>query len=838
MLASRIARLLCICVSLSTAQVHDLAIDRGAPSTWQALLRLRNTVTVLHITAHPDDEDGPLLTWLTRHEGVRTGLLTLTRGEGGANLIGPEMYDALGILRTEELLTAGRFYGVDQFFTRATDFGFSKRLDETLEHWDRDKVLADAVRVVRMYKPDIVIARFQGDSRDGHGNHQAAGVIARDLFRAAADANLFPDQLQAGLRPWQIRKVYAETRERDGTLLTIDTGVYDPLLGASYSQTARQGLAYQRSQGSGARPGQPGPFLSALRLIESVSPKPAKEATLFDGLDTSLAGLAKLAPSFNLEAELTEIEGEVARAQKFYDARNPIQPARMHVLTGLKKLRAVLGRVREASLDTGANEELIFRLETKEEQFVDALNKLFGMWLEVLADPVAIPGQTIHLTARFLNRSTIPMDIRELKLRAPASWQVATAAPSKFEVKVPADAMPSRPYWSRRSIYRDHLYDANPLYLIGMPNSPPEVVAELTYQVDGVTLVLRQPVLLTVVPAISVALTPHNGVIPVDRAGSAIRMRAEVRSNVKGAAESTVKLEAPTGWKITPPQATWHFTFEGETQTVEFVLEAPRVASGQRYSVAAVATYQGREYREGYETIQHPDLQPRPLYRSATAELLGVDVKVKPGLRIGYIMGVGDEIPQALEQIGGKVQMLGPQDLASGDLSGFLTIIVGIRTSAVRDDYKAHNSRLLEYVKNGGNLVVQYQTPEFDAAPYGPYPYKMGRNPEEVSEENSTVTILDPANPVFQGPNQITQADFDGWIEERGSKFLTEWDSRYTPLLECHDREQPPQKGGLLVARYGKGTFLYAAYAFYRQLPAGVPGAYRLFANLISQENH
>lgn len=830
-----------------------------------SLLRLNNTVTVLHVTAHPDDEDGPLLTWLTRHQGARTGLLTLSRGEGGANLIGPEMYDALGILRTEELLVAGRYYGVDQFFTRGADFGFSKRLDETFEHWDHEKILADAVRVVRMYKPDIVIARFQGDSRDGHGNHQAAGVIARELFRAAADPNGYPDQLREGLRPWQIRKVYAETRERDATLLQIDSGVYDPLLGVSYAQYARQGLAYQRSQGTGARRMDPGPRVSTLRLIDSVTPRTGKEGSLFDGLDPTLRGVARLAPSFNLEGDLTEIEGEIARAQKFYDARNPVPPARMHVLNGLRKLRQVLGRVRDASLDTGANEELLFRLETKEEQFVEALNRLFGVSLEVLAEgfQVATPGQTFPVNARILNRGPFAMEIKECKLRTPAGWDVKSPVipveakahdPVKLEfvVKASPDAKASRPYWFRKSMYRDHLYDVVPAYWAGRPASPPDLVLELTYAVDSVPLTIRQPVqtvfmdrqfgeqrrLLTVAPAMSVRLDPANGVIPIARGAAPIRMRVEVRSWVKGGAESTTRLELPAGWKATPTEARSKFSYEGDTQVIEFSVTPQFVAAGRRYPITAVVRHNGKEYREGFETIRHQDLEPRTLYRPAMAELLGIDVNVAPKLKVGYVMGVGDEIPQALEQIGVTVQMLSPQDLASGDLGGFSTILIGVRASSVRDDYKAHSSRLLEYARNGGNLVVQYQTPEFDTAPFGPFPYKMGRNPEEVSEEDSKVTLLDPGHVLFQSPNRVTAADFDGWVEERGSKFLAEWDPRYTALLECHDREQPPQKGGLLFAHYGKGTYTYAAYAFYRQLPAGVPGAWRLFANLISPHSN
>jgi len=261
----------------------------------------------------------------------------------------------------------------------------------------------------------------------------------------------------------------------------------------------------------------------------------------------------------------------------------------------------------------------------------------------------------------------------------------------------------------------------------------------------------------------------------------------------------------------------------------------PRVSAGDAdFKIQAVAEYAGREYTEGYEVIAHRDNEPRHLYRPATMAVRGVDVKVAPNLSVGYIMGVGDEIPKALEQIGVKVTMLSENDLASGNLDQFDAVLIGIRATAVREDLKAYSKRLLEYCERGGNLIYQYQTQEFDAAPYGPYPYKLGARAEEVSEEDSKVTILDPANPIFNWPNKITAADFDGWVEERGSKWMSSWDERYKPLLECNDREQAPQKGGLMYAQYGKGTFVYAAYAFYRQLPAGVQGGYRLFANIVS----
>jgi hypothetical protein len=307
-----------------------------------------------------------------------------------------------------------------------------------------------------------------------------------------------------------------------------------------------------------------------------------------------------------------------------------------------------------------------------------------------------------------------------------------------------------------------------------------------------------------------------------------------VSSNVQGDAAGKVRLRLPDGWTATPAEHDFTFTHASEASNFSFKVALPRAAPGAEYQIHAVAEYGGRVYTEGYRVIARRDLEPRHLYRPATMDVRGIDVQVAPNLSVGYVMGVGDEVPQALEQLGVHVTLLGADDLANGPLDQFDAIIIGIRASAVRADLKTYSKRLLDYAERGGNLIYQYQTQEFDAVPYGPYPYKLTARPAEVSEEDAPVTILEPSHPVFHWPNTITAADFDGWVEERGSKWMTTWDERYTPLLASHDHQQPPQRGGLLYTPYGQGTFVYAAYAFYRQLPAGVPGGYRLFANLIS----
>lgn len=855
------------------AAMHAGEADSGA--VWESLLRLRTTATVLHTTAHPDDEDAALLTWLARGQGVRTGMLTINRGEGGANLIGPELYDALGVLRTEELLAAGRYYGLDaQFFTSMADFGFSKRLDETIEHWGRENVLREMVRAIRIYRPDVIVSRFHGQARDGHGNHQASGLLTIEAFKAAADPKLFPEQINDGIRPWQVKKLYLSTRPNEQSTLRIDVGDYAPLLGRSYREIAMEGYSLHRSQSMGRGRPSPGAAATSLRLLEPAG----ADAGIFDGIDTTITGLARFTESRpDISSELRAISERIESAIAKFDARTPWTVA-PDLAAGMRTLRTLIDRVKASNIDASNRDHLLFLLGNKEREFNRAMNLALGLHLETLVDPdspaagpmmaprqtfnVAVPGQEFTLTLKAVNRSRI-----EISLSSPPALHGADGAfstidsisgsggslaynqplTSRFKVRVADDAKYSRPHWSRASEIRDHKYRYDDPRYAGLPFPPPVLTGVLKYQVDGVMFEIAQPAqtsynvaplgeqrrLLTIAPAINLSLTPRVGVVALDARDTGYKVTVNLSSNFR--TQGSLRLKLPEGWRSQPENHAFSFSNEGEAASFSFQVTVPSVQKNRDYRIQAIAEIDGRSYSEGYQVIAHPDLEPRHLWRPAAMEIRGVDVKVRAGLKVGYVMGVGDEVPAALEQIGVKVSMLGPQELADGNLDQYDAIVIGIRASAVRPDLKTYNRRLLEYVERGGNLIWQYQTPEFDDAAYGPYPYKMGRNPEEVSEEESKVTILDPSHPVFNGPNRITAADFDNWVEERGSKWLAEWDNRYQPLLECNDRGQAPQKGGLLIARYGKGTFTYAAYAFYRQLPAGVEGAYRLFANLISQ---
>jgi hypothetical protein len=412
-----------------------------------------------------------------------------------------------------------------------------------------------------------------------------------------------------------------------------------------------------------------------------------------------------------------------------------------------------------------------------------------------------------------------------------------------FSVTVPENANFTRPYFSRPNIEQSY-YDILDKRFLNRPLAPYPLAAWAEFSYEGAPIRIGQYVQtvqrvtgegsvylsLTVGPAISVAITPQAGIVPL--AAQSFPVTAVVHSNVKGPAQGTVKLDLPSGWKAEPEAANFATSADGQDESATFEI-TPADLAEKPYQITAVGEYGGQQYKEGYVTTGYPTLRPYFLYKPATYRLTGVDVKVAPDLKVAYVMGSGDDVPASLEHLGIHVSFLGPADIATGDLSKYDVILLGVRTYAVREDLRTYNHRLLDYVKNGGVVIVQYNTPEFDKN-YGPYPYSMTSNPEEVTDEASKVQILQPSNPIFNWPNKISEADFTGWVEERGSKWMKSWDSHYQPLLEAHDQGQAPQEGGLLYTKYGKGIYIYNAWAFYRQLPEGVPGAYRLFANMIS----
>ncbi len=908
-----------------------VAPDRGAAGLSRLLRSLQTRASLLMFTAHPDDEDGGMLAYETRGQGARAALMTLTRGEGGQNVMSQDLYDALGLTRTEELLIADRYMGVDQYFSRAVDYGFSKTREEAIQKWSHDRVLSDAVRVVRMIRPLVVTSVFVGAATDGHGHHQVAGELAQEVFNAAGDPAMFPEQIKEGLRPWSPLKVYArvpffqitkegmydyaidkfvpakffdyvnhtESSTPPNSSIEIPEGLPAPASGLTFLQIAREGLGFQKTQNGGGAIPQPSPYTSPYHRFASRVQSPTPEASFFDGIDVSVQGIASLAtaeihigigtPSSDIERLKTGLAGvakDAADAYRQYQVDRPSAIAPL-LADGLKQTRALETMVQSSAIADPGKSDVVFELRVKESQFERALAAALEVSFQANVAPeeppapgrgrgaasstdaafaaalrgrggsptftVAIPGQKFLVETELFNESpeTIDTAAGDLTATDDKKWEirsmsaaVTTLAPGtvrngRFTVTAPPDAGLTRPYFTRPDEEQPYYDLSDPRYR-NLPVGPYPLIASVRLAYRGVPFevsevvqtnervtgfgVLQNPLLLG--PAISVWVSPSAGAVPLT--SKSFAFKCTVHSNVKGPAEGVLRLKLPNGWRSTPAQSPFSFARDGEDQTVTFSV-SPDIVKAADYTITAVAEYQGRSYTEGYHLTGYPGLRPYPFYRPATYKAVGVDVKTAPGLRIGFIPGTGDDVPKALENLGQNVRIISPAD----DLSEYDAIILGTRAYAVRGDLKAANGRLMDYVKNGGVLIVQYNLQDFDHE-YGPYPFTLGSNPQKVVDENAPVSILDPASPVFGWPNKIAPADFKGWVEERGHGFMRSWDSHYTPLVETHDPEQDPQKGGLLLARYGKGFYIYDALALYRQLPSGVPGAYRLLANLVS----
>jgi LmbE family N-acetylglucosaminyl deacetylase len=897
----------------ASVDARPIPPDIGVAATWQALKRLHTRASILMIVAHPDDEDGATLAYESRGVGARVSLLTLDRGEGGANVMSSDYWDALGLVRTEELLQAGRYYGLDaQYFTSMADYGFSKALAEALGQWGHERVLEQAVRVVRTVRPLIVCSVFVGGPTDGHGQHATAGLMAQEVFKAAGDPKMFPEQINEGLLPWSPMKIYARApffrvsakgmydyanhtwgpvgvtnhvtgkweEGKPSVTVSLPSGSFDGVMGQTYSQVSREGLGFQRSQNGGPSVPLPGAQSNSdyHRFGTRLASK-EKEDGFFDGIDTSLASIAELAGAkapASLSAGLNEINGLVEKAMSEFSAEKPAAIA-PYLAKGKVRTEALIAEVEKSDLSKQEKYDVLHELEAKRRQFNDALVASLQISLNADVTPagkddpmmamfrgaqptfqMATPGLAFPVKVHLYEPATPALIVKELTIRGTSGkdWSVGASQPTlptklteekaidaTFAVKVPADEPFTRPYFTRDGL-QNAFYDVPP----GAPKNKPfspyplEAEADLSYEGTSVKLasvvqvvsklngpgLLRYP--MPVGPLLSVALSPAAGVVPLEIKSTTVSVR--VHNNGSGAASPMVSLALPTGWSAEPKSIPVKFSQAGEEQTVGFTV-TPKVEKGKQYTVTAVASLDGKEYKEGYVTTGYVGLRPYFLYSPAKYTTVGTDVKMAPGESIAYVEGSGDDVPAALEQIGVHVSYLSAQDLASGDLKKYDAIVLGVRAYAVRSDLIANNARLLKYVEDGGVVIVQYNTPEYDHN-YGPYPYVMSGDPEEVTDEASVVEILAPSNPVFNWPNKIGEEDFKGWVEERGSKFLESWDPKYTPLLETHDSGQPVQKGGLVYARYGKGVYIYNAYAFYRQLPLGVPGAFRLFANMLS----
>jgi LmbE family N-acetylglucosaminyl deacetylase len=884
--------------------VRKIAANEGATALWQSLIKLRTRASLMMIVAHPDDEDGGMLTYESRGQGAHVAMMTLTRGEGGQNLMSGDFDGALGLVRTQELLAADRYMGVDQMWGTEVDFGFSKTKEESLKNWGHDRVLFDAVRAVRLYRPLVVTSVFIGGVTDGHGQHQVSGEMAQEVFTAAGDPKVFPEQIRAGLMPWSPLKVYERapffpvsakgmydyatgkyaparfynyvtkewTTEVPKTNVMVPEGEYSPVLGMSYLQFARLGLGLQKTQNGGMGIPAAGAFDVGYHRYGSRVSSSEEEKSFFDGVDVSLAGIATLAPEEKtfLRQDLTKINELVEQAMAVYKIAAPEKTAPL-LRDGLRATDELMAKVEASGLTRREKYDVLHELRVKRVQFNDALVEALGLSLRAQvagrteSGPfarfgdggdtfvTAVPGQSFDVQVHVVNGSDVPVKIAEMRLESSAGTTFAKtqggaggtiadgrAEDVRYSVKLSADAKVTRPPFTQPGIEQSYYDVADPaMRNASLPLAP--LTAWVTAEYDGVAVRLGQEVQtlhrvtgqgtvyepLVVAPAISVQVSPAAGIVPLTE--KTLRVTAKVSSNVKGAAAGTVRLELPPGWTATPERAEFALAKDGDSVEVPFVVMPGKMAE-KAYTMTAVATYEGKDYREGYKTVGYAGLLPADLYRPATYRARGVDVKVAPGLRVGYLPGTGDEVQAALENIGVHAATLTIDDIVEGRLSGYDVVVLGVRAYAAHPGLTVANGQLLDYAKRGGVVIVQYNRGQFD---YGPYPTSLGSE-EKVVDETAPVKLLMPANPVLNWPNKITERDFDGWREERGHSFMGSWDPRYEALLETHDPGQDPERGGLLIAKTGKGVYVYVAFALYRELPEGVPGAYRLFANLLS----
>src|ERR1700674_139663 len=862
---------------------EPLPQETGTAGLKLMLRRLQTTGRLMQVDAHPDDEDGGMLTLEARGKGVSTLLMTLTRGEGGQNELGSNLFDVLGVVRTLEVLAADRYYGVEQRFSRVADFGYSKTPEETFQKWQgHDIPLGDIVRVIRTFRPDVLIARFSGTERDGHGHHQASAILTKEAFRAAGDPKRFPEQIAEGLQPWQPKKLYignvcgfgASTCDAANYTVKLNTGKEDPLLGESYVQFAIEGLRHQRSQALGGVSIPKGDRFAYYKLADSIveSPKDSDghEQDFFDGVDTTLPGLSSRLGNEEkkvpwLRDPLSRIHQPIAEVEHNRDSDSA--KSSMALLSGRKAADDVLQRVRQSSLSDDAKKLLTSELETKRNQFQQAANVALGVKLKATYDAppasspesaaMAVPGESVavkslgNVTGGTVVSAKLILDAPSCQQNTQGAKSAEKPSVAEFDFRVTPfeKAGYTRPNWHRHDPERDALNTIDEPAYQTLPFPPPPFHVRMEYQYEGLAGSIEVPVMvrfkqsdgsegehpLAIGPKFSIALSPSNSVIPSDKPGST-SVTTTARDQSSGS-EAQIALNVPNVWPAEPAHESIEIPKNG-SKDASFQVFPSKLEESQTH-IRAELTSGKKAYGEVYTVVTREDLGAFYYYQPAVQRVSIVDVKVPRDLKIGYIMGAGDDIPTVLEQIGMNVTMIPADKLAGEDLSKYQTIVLGIRAYDTQKGVIDNNKRLLDFVENGGRLVVQYNTLgsfgvpiDFNSGKYTPYPATLSR--ARVSVEEAPVKILDPANPIFHSPNDITQKDFDGWVQERGLYFMSQWDSKFTPLLESHDPGEGEQKGGLLVAHYGKGTYIYTGYAFFRQLPAGVPGAVRLFVNLVA----
>ena len=795
---------------------------------------------VLYIAAHPDDENTNLMALWSNGSLYDTAYLSVTRGDGGQNLLGPELRERLGVIRTRELLAARQVDHARQFFTRAIDFGFSKSADETLRIWDRDKILADVVWVIRKFRPDVIVTRFSPDDNLTHGHHTASAILAGEAFKAAADPKRFPEQL-AWVKPWQATRLvwntspfFFQNRNQPfdpAGLTSLDAGGFAPLLGKAFTEIAAASLSMHKSQGVGSPPRR-GARKEYFKLLAG----PPMTNGLFDGVDTSW----KRVPNSTDPA---------SKVQEVITTYSPADPSAS--VPKLLELRKALGAIDD---DWAA---------AKRAEVDTLIANCAALYMESSTALAAVsPGQPLPIKFDAINRSSVP--IKLLNVHAPVSGETleigTELARDQFFTKdlgptLPPNMIYSQPYWLRKPPTVG-TFTVDDQQLIGLAENPPAFPIEVRVDIAGqelrylVDASFRRvdPIagevheLLVVAPPVFANLPSSAFIFPDEKSR---RIAVDVSSSTS-AVQGDVRLNVPSGWEVSPKSVPVALSGPNETMYAEFsvtppvgepvrlpgkLTASPTGGPGEG-TLRAVVSTGGKEFSLSREQIAYPHIGVHVLMPPAEAKIVRSDIR-KTGQQIGYLPGAGDDIPQCLEQIGYSLKVLQPADLTPENLARFDAVVLGIRIYNTQNRIAELQRKLLDYVQAGGVVVAQYNTTaDLKIKDIGPYPFDISR--DRVTDETAEVRILAPDHPVVNKPNKITAEDFKGWVQERGLYFSNKWDSHWTAILSSNDPGEKPLDGGLLVAKYGKGYFVYTGYSFFRQLPAGVPGAYRLFANLVS----
>ena len=802
----------------------------------QSFKKLDVLGSVLYVAAHPDDENTRLLAYLAQEKHYRTGYLSLTRGDGGQNLIGNEQGEQLGLIRTQELLAARRMDGAEQFFSRANDFGFSKGPGETLKIWDKEKVLSDMVWVIRKFRPDVIICRFPTTGEGGHGHHTASAILAQEAFTAAADPNRFPEQLKY-VKVWQAKRLlwntfnFGSVNTTNPDQFKLDIGVYNPIIGKGYGEIAAESRSNHKTQGFGSAK-QRGEAIEYFKTILGDAPK----TDLMDGVNTTWGRVGA-----------DDISTDLSTIQKSFDIDRPDKsvPALVNLLDKVEKVKDDYWR------------------KQKTKELDDLIAACAGLWFESYSvEPVYAVSDAISVKTQFLLRYNIdvqltdvyytyynetnPVKIIDVFGKNDALNYILNKTVNvmqDFDSKFQAGSI-TQPYW----LLNPHAigtYDVD--YLTDISSTAPRALPEsipysthLIFKILGKEIEFERPIeykhvdpargelydALVIAPPVTANIGDKDYIFNSNKPQS-----VEVKLKSFTTASGSISIKPIDGWKISPDKIDFADKKKGEEWTVDFKVES--TDNKPKTSVfEAVVTANGKQFSMGIKTIAYNHIPTITYFPSAQANLINIDLKTA-GKKIGYIVGAADLVPDALRQVGYDVHILTENEIMNSDLSVYDAIVTGVRAFNVDERLPFEQPKLLGYVKNGGNLVVQYNNNAGVLVPQiGPYPFRPVN--QRVTDETAKVTILDPANPVLNYPNKINDADFDGWIQERGLYFVSDIDPKYQTPLQMNDPGEKPNNGSLIVTNYGQGRFVYTSLAFFRQLPAGIPGAYRLFVNLLS----